>query len=88
MKAGLFAPPATSLPGMPGMPGMPPIEFLVSVDRLFFNCILCQKWYLFRSLFGNSILEMDLVRDLYIGTGFLEPKIAPEPPPGREDLKK
>ena len=82
MKAGLFAPPATSLPPMPG------IEFRVFQDRLFFNCILCQKSYCFRSLFGISILEMDLVRDLYIGTGFLEPRIAPEPPPGREDLKK
>ena len=30
------------------------------------------------------ILLVDLVRDLYIGTGFLEPKIAPEPAPGRD----
>ena len=66
------------------MPGMPRIELRVSVDRLFFNCILCQKLYLFRSLFGISVLLVDLVRDFYIGTGFLEPKIAPEPPPGRD----
>ena len=78
MKAGRSAPPATSLPAMP------PSAAGVSVDRLFFNCILCQKSYCFRSLFGISILEMDLVRDLYIGTGFLELKIAPEPPPGRD----
>ena len=66
---------------------MPRIEFRepdVFQDRLFFNCILCQKWYGFRSFFGISILLVDLVRDFYIGTGFLEPKIAPEPPPGRD----
>ena len=64
------------------------IELRVFQDRWFFNCILCQKWYCFCSFFGISILLVDLVRDFYIGTGFLEAKIAPEPPPGREDLKK
>ena len=78
VKAGRFAPPAASLPGMPA------IEFRVFQDRLLFNCILCQKWYLFRSFFGISLLGMDFFRDLYIGTGFLEPKIAPEAPPGRD----
>ena len=56
----------------------------VSGDRWFLNCILCQQSYCFRSLFGISILLVDLFRDFYIGTGFLVPQIAPEPPPGRD----
>ena len=74
VKAGRFAPPGTPLPPIEPDAGD------VFQDRWFFNCISCQKWYLFRSFFGISILGMDFFRDLYIGTGFLEPKIAPEPP--------
>ena len=77
VKAGRFASPATSLPAMPRMPRMPRTCRWIAGFLIVF-------YVKNGSCFGISILLVDLVRDFFIGTGFLEPKIAPEPPPGRD----
>ena len=75
VKAGLFAPPRNTASADQAGSSRACLGIACFIDG-----ISCQKWYLFRSFFGISILGMDFFRDLCIGTGFLEPQIAPEPP--------
>ena len=99
MKAGLSAPPATSLWRVPGLPRAPGNEFLVCADRVFQFTIACQKWHLlgsqcqFRvpSSFILSVSDTELVRSAPI----LRPDAPPWPgdprdisggSPGREKL--
>ena len=92
-EPGSFRPPGVIVSGAAACAGGAPG---VSGDRWFLNCILCQNGtfsallrdflYCWWTLFGISVYNNN-----NIGTGFLEPKIAPEPPPAGilpEDLKK